>query len=68
MSDVSQNVEVEERVNKGVRVNLTATELARLQQMAEHEDRSVSSVVRRAVREMFTRADEERADEALMPR
>jgi predicted transcriptional regulator len=55
---VNENFD-EEKVSSGVRVNLTKTELARLQKMAEVEDRSVSSVVRRAVREMFSRTDEE---------
>lgn len=48
----------EERLSAAVRVNLTTTELTRLQTIAESEDRPVSGVVRRAVREMFARMDE----------
>lgn len=43
----------EEKLTAGIRVNLAPTELAQLQELAERDDRTVSAVVRRAVRELL---------------
>lgn len=45
----------QERLSAGVRVNLLPAEYARLQRIAEAEERPIAAIVRRAVREMFER-------------
>lgn len=48
----------DDRLTAAVRLNLTPGELAELKKMAEDEDRPLSFVVRRAVREMLDRRRE----------
>jgi len=48
----------DDRLTAAVRLNLTPAELAELKKLADEEDRPLSFVVRRAVREMLDRRRE----------
>lgn len=46
-------------LTEGLRVNVTPAQRAALEELAERDDRSVASVIRRAIRELLDRENEE---------
>lgn len=61
MWDTLLRVDTTKTLTEGLRVNVTVAQREAIERLAERDDRSVASVIRRAIREMLERENRKAA-------